>query len=118
MDSVGYDMYLQLLGEAIAEEKGEAPPPKPEDCLIDIQVEAHIPENYIEIEGLVFSERVELIYAEPFAIDRYENGYSVIHTMNGESFLLVPEGKKTPDGLSERITVIEKPTKNIYLAVV
>ena len=75
-----------------------------------------IPENYIEIEGLVFSERVELIYAEQFAIDRYENGYSVIHTMNGESFLLVPEGEKTPDGLSERITVIEKPTKNIYLA--
>lgn len=74
-----------------------------------------IPENYIEIEGLVFSERVELIYAEQFAIDRYENGYSVIHTMNGESFLLVPEGEKTPDGLSESITVIEKPTKNIYL---
>ena len=48
MEAVGYDMYLQLLGEAIAEEKGEAPPPKPEDCLIDIQVEAHIPENYIE----------------------------------------------------------------------
>ena len=40
-----------------------------------------IPENYIEIEGLVFSERVELIYAEQFAIDRYENGYSVIHTL-------------------------------------
>ena len=75
-----------------------------------------IPENYIEIEGLVFSERVELIYAEQFAIDRYENGYSVIHTMNGESFLLVPEGEKTPDGLSESIIVIEKPTKNIYLA--
>ena len=75
-----------------------------------------IPEKHIEIDGLIFSERVELIYAEQFAIDRYENGYSVIHTMNGESFLLVPEGKKTPDGLSESITVIEKPTKNIYLA--
>lgn len=75
-----------------------------------------IPEKHIEIDGLIFSQRVELIYAEQFAIDRYEDGYSVIHTMNGESFLLVPEGKKTPDGLSERITVIEKPTKNIYLA--
>ncbi|MGN0674677.1 MAG: transcription-repair coupling factor, partial [Oscillospiraceae bacterium] len=48
MEAVGYDMYLQLLSEAIAEEKGELPPPKPEDCLIDIQIEAHIPENYIE----------------------------------------------------------------------
>ncbi|MDE6746444.1 MAG: transcription-repair coupling factor, partial [Oscillospiraceae bacterium] len=48
MEAVGYDMYLQLLNEAIAEEKGEAPPPKPEDCLIDIQIEAHIPDDYIE----------------------------------------------------------------------
>ena len=41
-------MYLQLLNEAIAEEKGEVLPAKPEDCLIDIQIEAHIPDNYIE----------------------------------------------------------------------
>ncbi len=48
MEAVGYDMYLQLLNEAIAEEKGEIPPPRPEDCLIDIQVDAHIPDDYIE----------------------------------------------------------------------
>jgi transcription-repair coupling factor (superfamily II helicase) len=36
MEAVGYDMYLQLLNEAIAEQKGEAPPPSPEDCLIDM----------------------------------------------------------------------------------
>ena len=48
MEAVGYDMYLQLLSEAIAEQKGEAPPRKPEDCLIDLQIEAHIPESYIE----------------------------------------------------------------------
>ncbi|MBQ7835271.1 MAG: ABC transporter substrate-binding protein, partial [Ruminiclostridium sp.] len=75
-----------------------------------------IPEKHIEIDGLVFSERMDLTYAEQFAIDRYENGYSVIHTMNGESFLLVPKGEQTPDGLSESITVIEKPAENIYLA--
>lgn len=48
MEAVGYDMYLQLLNEAIAEEKGEVLPAKPEDCLIDIQIEAHIPDDYIE----------------------------------------------------------------------
>lgn len=48
MEAVGYDMYLQLLNEAIAEGKGEAPPPSPEECLVDLQIEAHIPENYIE----------------------------------------------------------------------
>ena len=48
MEAVGYDMYLQLLSEAIAEEKGEPAPHTPEECLVDVQIEAHIPENYIE----------------------------------------------------------------------
>lgn len=48
MEAVGYDMYLQLLSEAIAEQKGEMPPHRPEECLVDLQIEAHIPENYIE----------------------------------------------------------------------
>lgn len=48
MEAVGYDMYLQLLSEAIAEQKGETPPHRPEECLVDLQIEAHIPENYIE----------------------------------------------------------------------
>ncbi|MGN0643317.1 MAG: transcription-repair coupling factor [Huintestinicola sp.] len=48
MEAVGYDMYLQLLNEAIAEETGQTPPRKPEECLIDLQIEAHIPDNYIE----------------------------------------------------------------------
>lgn len=46
MEAVGYDMYLRLLSEAITEEKGEVPEKAPE-CLVDIQIDAHIPENYI-----------------------------------------------------------------------
>ncbi|SDA15770.1 transcription-repair coupling factor (superfamily II helicase) [Ruminococcus sp. YE71] len=52
MEAVGYDLYLQLLNEAIAEQKGEAPPPSPEDCLIDIMIDAFIPETYIESDML------------------------------------------------------------------
>jgi transcription-repair coupling factor (superfamily II helicase) len=46
MEAVGYDMYLKLLSEAIAEEKGETPE-KALECTVDIQIDAHIPENYI-----------------------------------------------------------------------
>lgn len=46
MEAVGYDMYLKLLSEAIAEEKGEKPE-KISECSVDIQIDAHIPENYI-----------------------------------------------------------------------
>lgn len=47
MEDVGYDMYLKLLGEAVREEKGEAPEEAQIECLIDVAVEAHIPESYI-----------------------------------------------------------------------
>lgn len=44
--NVGYDMYLQLLGEAVREEQGEVDVHK-EECLVDIQIDAFIPEDYI-----------------------------------------------------------------------
>ncbi len=47
MEAVGYDLYLKLLGEAIAVEKGETPDAPDAECLIDVQVQAHIPEEYI-----------------------------------------------------------------------
>ena len=46
MESVGYDLYLKLLAEAVSQEKGEAAPQG--ECLVDLQIEAHIPEDYIE----------------------------------------------------------------------
>ncbi len=49
MEDVGYDMYLKLLNDAVKEEKGEKEPDtESADCLIDIAVQAHIPEDYID----------------------------------------------------------------------
>ena len=48
MEAVGYDMYIRLLNEAIAQEKGGELPHNPEDCLVDVAIDAFIPENYIE----------------------------------------------------------------------
>lgn len=48
MEAVGYDMYIRLLSEAIAERKGEKPDTSSHECLIDLKMDAHIPENYIE----------------------------------------------------------------------
>lgn len=48
MEAVGYDMYIRLLNEAVAEQKGETLPSSPEDCLVDIAIDAYIPEKYIE----------------------------------------------------------------------
>ncbi len=48
MEAVGYDMYLRLLNEALAEQRGEEIPHSPEDCLVDIAINAYIPDGYIE----------------------------------------------------------------------
>ena len=47
MEAVGYDMYLKLLNQAVREEKGETAADAQAECLIDLQVQAYIPENYI-----------------------------------------------------------------------
>ena len=46
MMSVGYDMYLKLLDEAVLEEKGEAP--KAPECTADLNVTANIAKDYVE----------------------------------------------------------------------
>ena len=46
MLSVGYDMYLKLLEEAVLEERGEKPQKKTE-CSADLTVAASIPDRYV-----------------------------------------------------------------------
>lgn len=45
MSSVGYDMYLKLLDEAVLEERGETPTIP--DCTADLNVTANIDPNYV-----------------------------------------------------------------------
>jgi transcription-repair coupling factor (superfamily II helicase) len=47
MEAVGYDLYLRLLSEAVAEEQGGVSK-QPTECIIDVRLDAHIPERYIE----------------------------------------------------------------------
>ncbi len=46
MLSVGYDMYLKLLEEAVLEEQG-VPDAKPPECTADLSVTANIPKSYV-----------------------------------------------------------------------
>lgn len=56
MEDVGYDMYLKLLAEAVSEERGEENVTAELECLVDIQIQAHIPENYIQS----LSQRIDI----------------------------------------------------------
>ena len=48
MSSVGYDMYLKLLDEAVLEEKEQAP--RAPDCTADLNVTASVDESYVSSE--------------------------------------------------------------------
>lgn len=56
MVSVGYDMYLRLLEEAVCEEKGEEPKHQPAECSVDFAINANIPQKFISDE----KERIDI----------------------------------------------------------
>ena len=70
-----------------------------------------------ETEGsLVYESSMELQYAENFLVDYYQGGYTMLTTtMDGQRFLIVPEGKETPEGVEEDIIVLQRPMKDLYL---
>ncbi|MBO6303204.1 MAG: transcription-repair coupling factor [Ruminiclostridium sp.] len=70
MSAVGYDMYLKLLDEAVKEQRGEETVKQPE-CLIDIKVDAYIPETYISNQAQRIScyKRIASIRTEDDASD-------------------------------------------------
>lgn len=71
MESVGYDMYIKLLSEAIAVGKGETPKETASECLVDIRIEAHIPEKYISslTQRIDIYRRIAGIYSKEDALD-------------------------------------------------
>ncbi len=69
--NVGYDMYLQLLGEAVREEQGEVDVHK-EECLVDIRIDAYIPETYISNQA----QRVDC-YRKIARIQTEEDGFDI-----------------------------------------
>ncbi len=77
MEAVGYDMYLKLLEEAVAIEKGEIredDEAEDKECLIDVAIDAHIPEDYISstAQRLSMYKRIANIKNDADANDVYD----------------------------------------------
>ena len=80
LEAVGYDMYLQMLSEAVVEEQTQVEKPDEPECLVDITMDAHIPEKYIDSvpQRLTMYRRIASVRSESDAedvnnelIDRY-----------------------------------------------
>jgi transcription-repair coupling factor (superfamily II helicase) len=89
MMSVGYEMYLRLLEEAVLEEQGVQVKPKI-DCFADLPVRAGLPEKYIAHAGIRmdFYRRIAAVTTESEAsdmidelIDRFGELPEMTHTL-------------------------------------
>ena len=75
IESVGYDLYVKLLSEAVLEEQGRTLPPRVE-CTVDIKVDAHIPTSYITVDA----QRMEM-YKKISLITTSEDGEDILDEM-------------------------------------
>ena len=51
MEAIGYDLYVKILEDAVNAEKGIEPKAE-RNCIVDLQVDAYIPESYITASRL------------------------------------------------------------------
>ena len=72
MEAVGYDLYLRLLSEAVSEQQGK-PVQRAAECTVDLQIAAHIPEDYISNTA----QRID-IYKKIAAIQTEEDSFDMV----------------------------------------
>ena len=81
-----------------AQPESTSSPAQTEETQADFQVESAYP----------------LEYAKEFTVDECTGGTRLI-TIQNARYLVVPENGTVPNGLSEDITVLQKPLENVYL---
>ncbi len=64
-----------------------------------------------ENTGLVYEGKMELKYAENFAVKYYEGGYKIVTDASDRKVLIVPEGKQVPE-MKEQLPIIQQPIDN------
>lgn len=71
LEAVGYDMYLEMLSEAVVEEQTQVVKQDEPECLVDVSIEAHIPEKYIDStpQRLAMYRRIASVRSEDDAED-------------------------------------------------
>lgn len=113
IDSVGYDLYSQMLSDAIKERKGKKTVKK-SNAEIDLKLEAYIPDSYIgdQEEKIEFYKKIkavadqdELDKIEDELIDRFGDYPAAVEN------LLAVAGLKVDADLAQVLTVLKTGDK-------
>lgn len=60
------------------------------------------------------TDSLELLYADQFSVDYYNEDYALITIKDGGRFLVIPENAAVPKKIDEDIAVLQKPLDQIY----
>ena len=110
MMSVGYDMYLKLLNDAVLEQQGKTAPTRVE-CSADITVAAYIPESYVPAarQRMDLYRRIALVRTEAEAddlmdevIDRFGDPPPSVYTLVQVALLRADAGKVGVTDISQK----------------
>ncbi|GAE94188.1 transcription-repair coupling factor [Gracilibacillus boraciitolerans JCM 21714] len=118
IDSVGFDMYSQMLNEAVeAKKQGKAVEEiKPFEVELDLKVDAYIPDDYIpdEKQKIDMYKRFQSIYSQEDIhdlrdelIDRFGNYPTEVENLFHVSTLKMMSKKERIESISERKQKIE-----------
>lgn len=70
---VGFDLYVRLIGEAVADYRGDSGDTPPSEIKIELPVDAHLPHDYVPGERLRLEAYKKLATVETFeAVDEIE----------------------------------------------
>ena len=69
-----------------------------------------------QLEGLTYEKKMDFTYVECIDIYYYEGGYKFFDVYDSAQYLLVPEEGEIPANLDKKVTVIQAPVQNIYMA--
>ncbi|EEG55427.1 hypothetical protein CLOSTASPAR_02491 [[Clostridium] asparagiforme DSM 15981] len=98
---------------AIAPIPGDAEPPSSGGTAAPGKVAAPaIPQNWSDMR---VDHSMELLYADQFSVDYYDDGFAMITIADDNRYLVVPEGEAVPNGIPDGVTVVRRPLNNIYL---
>lgn len=98
---------------AIAPIPGDAEPPSSGGTAAPGKVAASaIPQNWSDMR---VDHGMDLLYADQFSVDYYDDGFAMITIADDNRYLVVPEGEAVPNGIPDGVTVVRRPLNNIYL---
>lgn len=69
-----------------------------------------------DFSDLEIAGEMELQYAQQFSVEYLADGCSLVTIVEGDRFLVVPEGQEPPMNVDADVTILRQPTENIYLA--